>query len=275
MLVDWFTVGAQALNFLILVFLMRRFLYRPILHAIDEREKRIADELADADAKRADAQKEREEYQHKNEEFDQQRATLLSQATDEAKEERQRLLEEARKAAETLSSKRMEAMRNDAHRLNRAIGDRTRQEVFAITRKALSELAGANLEERLGEVFIDRLRAMDDPTTATLSTALATATEPAIVRSAFDLPAEQRTAIQQAINETFSADIRLRFETAPELVSGIELSTNGLKMGWSIAEYLKSLEEGVGALLKEKNENEATAESEPESEDATMGTGRR
>ena len=84
MLIDWFTVGAQALNFLILVWLLRRFLYKPILHAIDAREKRIATELADADAKKAEAQRERDEFQHKNEEFDQQRAALLRQATDEA-----------------------------------------------------------------------------------------------------------------------------------------------------------------------------------------------
>ncbi len=50
MLIDWFTVGAQALNFLILVWLMKRFLYKPILNAIDAREKKIAAELADADA---------------------------------------------------------------------------------------------------------------------------------------------------------------------------------------------------------------------------------
>ena len=79
---------------------MKRFLYKPILHAIDEREKRIATELADADAKKAEAQKEHDEFQHKNEEFDQQRAALLSKATDEAKAERQRLLDEARKAAD-------------------------------------------------------------------------------------------------------------------------------------------------------------------------------
>ena len=48
MLIDWFTVGAQVLNFLILVWLLKRFLYKPILNAIDAREKRIAAELADA-----------------------------------------------------------------------------------------------------------------------------------------------------------------------------------------------------------------------------------
>ena len=67
MLIDWFTVGAQVLNFLILVWLMKRFLYKPILHAIDAREKRIATELADADAKKAEARTEREELRHKNE----------------------------------------------------------------------------------------------------------------------------------------------------------------------------------------------------------------
>ena len=80
MLIDWFTVGAQALNFLILVWLMKRFLYKPILQAIDAREKRIALSLADADAKKAEAQKERDEFEKKNEEFDQQRAALLSKA---------------------------------------------------------------------------------------------------------------------------------------------------------------------------------------------------
>ncbi|MGB5569161.1 MAG: F0F1 ATP synthase subunit B, partial [Sedimenticolaceae bacterium] len=78
MLIDWFTVGAQLLNFLVLAWLLKRFLYRPILDALDAREQRIAAELADADAKRAEADKERDEFQHKNEAFEQQRAALLS-----------------------------------------------------------------------------------------------------------------------------------------------------------------------------------------------------
>jgi F-type H+-transporting ATPase subunit b len=69
------------------------------------------------------------------------------------------------------------------------------------------------------------------------------------VRSVFELPAAQRTAIQDALNETFAADIPIRFETAPDLVSGIELTTNGQKVAWSIADYLASLEKGVGELL--------------------------
>src|SRR5664279_1198131 len=264
MLIDWFTVGAQALNFLILVWLMRRFLYKPILHAIDEREKQVATELANADAKKAEAQKEHDEFQRKNAEFDQQRAALLSKATGEAEAERQRLLDEARKAAEALSSKRQETLRSEEHNLHQAISRRTQQEVFAIARKALADLATTSLEERLVEVFTRRLREMDGKAKACLAEALKSASDPALVRSAFDLPEEQRTAIQNALNETFSANIRVRFETAPDLVSGIELTTNGQKVAWSIADYLASLQKGVEELLKEKDKPEAKPEAKAE-----------
>jgi F-type H+-transporting ATPase subunit b len=265
MLTDWFTIVAQAVNFLILVWLMKRFLYKPILHAIDEREKRIATELTNADAKKAEAQKEQDEFQHKNADFDQQRAALLSKATDEAQAERQRLIGEARKAAEALSAKRQETLRNDAHNLNQAISRRAQMEVFAIARKALTDLATVSLEERLGEVFTRRLREMTGKAKEALGEALKTASDPAVVRSAFDVPAEQRAAIQNALNETFSAEIRVRFETAPDLISGIELTSNGQKVAWSIADYLVSLEKGVDELLKEKDKPEAKAAPKPES----------
>ncbi len=266
MLADWFTIVAQALNFLILVWLMKRFLYKPVLHAIDEREKRIATELAHADAKKAEAQKEHEEFQHKNEEFDQQRAALMIKATEEAQAERQRLLEEARKAAVDLSSKRQEALRSEEHNLHQAISRRTQQEVFAIARKALTDLATTSLEERLAEVFTRRLREMDGQAKEGLAEALKTASGPAVVRSAFDLPAEQHVAIQNALNETFSAEIRVRFETAPDLIGGIELTTNGQKVAWSIADYLASLGKGVDELLKEKDKLEAKPKPEVQTE---------
>jgi F-type H+-transporting ATPase subunit b len=264
MLIDWFTVGAQALNFIILVWLLKRYLYKPILNAVDAREKRIAAELADADAKRSEAQKERDAFQRKNEELDRQRAALLSKAADEAKAERGRLLDGARKAADALAAKRQEALRSDADNLNQAIRRRTQQEVFAIARKALTDLATTSLEERMIEVFTRRLHAMDDHAKETLGGALKSASEPALVRSAFDLPALERAAIQKALNEAFSAEVHIGFETAPDLISGIELTANGQKITWSIADYLASLEMGIGELLKDKGKPEAKVEPRPE-----------
>jgi F-type H+-transporting ATPase subunit b len=257
MLIDWFTVAAQVVNFLILVWLLKRFLYRPILNAIDAREQRIKMALADADAKKAEAEQERDAFQHKNDEFDQQRAALLDQARDEAKAERLRLLDEARQAADVLIAKRQETQRNDARNLNQAISRRTRQEVFAIARKALTDLAGTSLEARMCDVFTRRVREMDERTKTGFATALKSTSAPAIVRSAFNLPAQQRAAMQNAVNETFAGEIPLRFEAGPDLVSGIELATDGQKMAWSIADYLVSMETVVDELLKEKSKPQA------------------
>jgi F-type H+-transporting ATPase subunit b len=180
------------------------------------------------------------------------------------KAERERLLDEARKAAAALSAKRQEALRNEEHNLQQAISLRTQQEVFAIARKALTDLATTSLEERLGEVFIRRLQEMDSKAKTVFGEALKTASEPALVRSAFDLPAEQRVTIQNALNKTFAAEIPVRFETAPALISGIELISNGQKMAWSITDYLASMEKGVDELLNEEDKPEAKAKSKPE-----------
>lgn len=248
MLIDWFTVGAQALNFVILVWLMKRFLYKPILDAVDAREKRIAAALADANARQADALRARDEFQHKNDAFDQQRALLLEQATQTAETERQRLLDNARQAADALSAARREGLRADAQRLNQALIRRAQQEVIAIARKALTDLASASLEERIAEVFGQRLRALGGQARQDLAQALAGARAPAIVRSAFELPAAQRATIQSAVDETFSTHIALHFETLPDLVGGIELSANGQKVAWSIADYLGSFQKGLDEL---------------------------
>jgi F-type H+-transporting ATPase subunit b len=134
--------------------------------------------------------------------------------------------------------------------------------VFAIARKALTDLATTSLEERMGEVFTRRLRELKSEAKESLAKALKTAVDPALVRSAFDLLPEQRAAIQKALNETFAAEIHVRFETAPDLVSGIEFTTNGQKVAWSIADYLASLEKGVDELLKEKEKREAKIPSD-------------
>jgi F-type H+-transporting ATPase subunit b len=264
MLIDWFTVGAQALNFIILVWLMKRFLYKPILDAVDAREKKIAAELADADAKKATAQKERDTFQQKNDVFDQQRASMLSQVTDVAKAESQRLLEQARKTADEVRVKRNEALENDAKNLHQAISIRTQQEVFAIARKALTDLASASLEQRMTEIFIQRLQTLDDATKAKFSDALKSGTAPALVRSAFELPAEQRSAIQDAVKQLFATDMPLKFTVASDLVSGIELSANGQKVAWNIADYLASLESSVTDLLKDKAQPVSKASSKPD-----------
>ncbi|MDD2880483.1 MAG: F0F1 ATP synthase subunit delta [Rhodoferax sp.] len=252
MLFDWFTVGAQALNFLVLVWLMKRFLYKPVLDAVDAREKRIALALADAALKQTAAQKERDEFQKKNEDFDRQRNELLGQAKDEAKAERQRLLDEARQVADTLHAKKQDALASELQTLHQDIARRSREEVFAVAKKVLTDLAGVSLEERMGEVFTRRLRELDDAAKAGLAKALKAVSNPVRVQSAFELSTTQRAAIQSALNETLSGDIQIQFDTTPDLISGIELDANGWKVAWNIADMLASLEQHISELIKEQ-----------------------
>jgi F-type H+-transporting ATPase subunit b len=249
-LIDWFTVGAQTLNFLVLVWLLKHFLYKPILNAIDAREKGIAAKLADADAKKKEAQEQHDDFANKNKSFDEQRGALLTKATNDAKAEHDRLIGEARKEAENLRTTQAAALKTDRLRLSKEITQTAADEVFAIARKTLADLATASLEERVGAAFTRRLRDMDQKSKETLGAALKGSKEPAVVKSAFDMPAADRATIQNALNETFSAEVRVRFEKAPDAICGIELMANGQKVGWSISDYLASLDRKVGALLE-------------------------
>lgn len=251
MLIDWFTVGAQALNFLVLVWVLKHFLYKPILDAIAAREKGIAAKLSDADAKTKEAQKQRDDFEGKNKAFDEQHAALLSKATAEAKTEHDRLLDDAHKEADGFRATQATALKNDQARLGKEITRTASDEVFAIARKTLADLATGSLEERVGAVFTRRLGEMDGKAKETLGAALRGLKDPAVVQSAFEMPAEQKATIQNALNETFSAEVRIRFEAVPDQICGIELTADGQKIGWSIGEYLTSLDRKVSALLNE------------------------
>lgn len=258
MLIDWFTIIAQVINFLVLVWLMKRFLFKPILKAIDAREKRIAQALADADLKKAEALQEKMLFRDKNNQFSQQQQQLLDTATKEANALRQRLLLDARQAADDFSAKRQEAWQREQQSMTEELIRQTREEVFAISRKTLTDLADMSLEKRMVDVFRYHLLNLSKEKKATLTASLQTSPSPVLVRSAFELQPEQQQEIQHSLSETLPAGFNVSFETEPELISGIELTTNGQKLAWSIHEYLTSLEKRVSNVLLEQGNQKNT-----------------
>lgn len=253
MLIDWFTIFAQIVNFLILVWLMKRFLYKPILRAIDAREKFIADKISDAEAVKVEARRELDKFLFKNNELDKQSSNLLKKAQNEAEAERQRILEETRIDSEELRIQSWNALQREQAILNDAISLKTREEVFSVSRKVLKDLAEATLEERMADAFIRQLRDLDGERKEELDRVLTKSSESSIVSSAFELSRKQRSAIEETLNELFSDKIHVRFETKPELICGISLTSNGQKIAWSIADYLISLEKSVNELLIEQS----------------------
>lgn len=252
MLFDGFTVCAQLLNFLLLVWLLKRFLYRPVLEAIDAREKLIATQLQDAEQQKAAAGEERREFQRKNETFEDERESMLNGATQDVQRERLRMLEEARTEANTLRAGFTERLNNERQAWQCEIIHRTQREVFAIARQALQDLANASLEDQFVNILVRRLQELNSETRTRLIGYSRTATHPPVVRSAFELRPAQQDCIQSTLNATLGIQSTPRFETAPEIICGIELLLNGHKVAWSIADYLASVELSVGELPPEE-----------------------
>jgi len=252
MLIDWFTVAAQVINFLVLVWLLKRFLYKPVLNAIDEREKRIAAQLQDAEKKKAEALKEQADFQHKNEEIDHQRVALLADAANAAKTEREKLIAAAHQDAEALRAKLEKANHDEFENLNKAVGTLAQKEAISIARKALTDLAGVNLEQSMAEAFAGRIHSLDDKSRAHFQELLRASQAP-LVRSAFQLSDPQKATIVDSLKPFIGEGTKVGFETKPELIAGIELIANGQKIAWSISDYLGDLSDALGALLDSKS----------------------
>lgn len=248
MLIDWFTVVAQFVNFLILVYLLKRFLYTPILNAIDERERRIASQLEDAARLQMDAREEQQRYRQMNEALDQKKETLLHEAQDNAAAEHKRLLEEARREYAGLRKNLKEKLEAEQSNLNHEFRRRTQEEVFDIARKVLADLAGTSLESQIMNVFLKKLNALKQDEIEQLRGGLKQIDEPLTVSSAFELSPEQKAAAEDAVKKLLGSDTPVRFRVAPHEMSGIELSADGYKVAWTITEYLDSLEKRIAAL---------------------------
>ena len=252
MLIDWFTVCAQAVNFLILIWLLKRFLYKPILGAMDAREQKIAAQLRDAATQKTEAGRERESLRVARAEFEAQREGLLKKVADEAEIMRKRLTNEVRQEIETVRAKWRETLRHEQDALRSELTNRAQREIFAIARQTLSDLAGKELEEQIATVFVRRLNALKGDEKEQLASILRTSRQPVVIRSAFDLCQSGRAEIENAIAEALVPDLPVRFETSSDLVGGIELAANGHKISWSITGYLSSLEKSVRDVLEEK-----------------------
>jgi len=252
MQINWFTVIAQILNFLVLVWLMKRYLYKPILNAIDDREKKIAGQLAEAKTKKDEAKAEQDEFNKKNEVFDQQKKDMMDKATAEAGAQSQKLLEEAKNNAKTLQDKLEKAAKDQQADLNHQMEQKTEQDVFAITKKVLADLADVDFEEQSVNVFIKRISNIKEDEKDLFKKALHSGSGPIQVQSAFDLPEKQQTEIKSVVTKMLGTKPSFEFKTSPALLGGIELTTNGYKLAWSIAAYVNSFEKSIAAANQQK-----------------------
>jgi F-type H+-transporting ATPase subunit b len=248
MLIDWFTVAAQMVNFLVLIWLLKRFAYKPILSAIDAREKRIVAQQSEATANNAAAGKLRSDLQAKTDAFDRDLGALKAKGTDDINHAREQQLQLARQEADRLRATEHAELLTERKNLGDQVTHMATDAVFESVRKALLDLGGVSVDERILAVFAERLRNLDDDAKATFKAALVGAST-AAVSSRFAIGADARAILQTRIDETFGVHVALEFATETKTIGGVELRAGGQSLAWSVADYLQSLSRQLDTLL--------------------------
>ena len=270
MLIDWFTVGAQIANFLILLFLLKRFLYGPILRAMDRREERIAERLREADEKRSRAEEIAEEHRRRRRELDDEREKLLQEARQEAERRRKGPLEKAETEAQEARRAWEDVVRRERDSFLRQLRQRTGTEVVRVARRALADLVDADLGGQLAHVFSRRLRELEKSEREACSKAAAEG--PVAVRSSFELDAGTKGQITKAFRTACGAEAEIEYRLDPGLAFGLELMAGDLRLQWGGESYLDGLERSVSELLDQAGKRREAVLKQPRGGDGE-GTG--
>jgi len=248
-LIDWLTVIAQIINFLILVFLLKHFFYDRIIQAMEERESRIQKRLRDAEEREKDAEQRAESYRNKQAEIEEKQREKLAQAKKAAEEQRKKLTQEARRDVDDLRKKWKDGIQKEKDAFVRDFQGMAANEIFSIARRALGDLADIEVEEQVGNVFIERMKEIKKKDLKEIAQSLQESKHPAKVRSGFEISTQMRRKITQAVHRHIADGVDVEYETSPELLLGIELKTRGRKLGWNLEAYLADLEENALNLL--------------------------
>lgn len=255
--VDWITVTAQIVNFLVLAWILQRLLYRPVTRAMARREATIRDRFHEAERREAEAAQQAEDLRAEHLDLAESRAAILEQAQQDARILGQRLEAEAREAVALRQQAWEDQLdREEADFLhdfrNEAAGHLER-----LTRRVLEDLAGAPLEEAMADTFISELHALPATARDELRDEARSSGGEMTVTSAFDLPDSTRNHLLTALRDTLYQDAKVDFVLDPGLICGIRLKIRGETLQWSVGAYLDDLRDAVAAKLQRDDRAEA------------------
>jgi F-type H+-transporting ATPase subunit b len=244
-LIDWFTVGAQIINFLILVALLKRFLYGPIIQGMEAREAGIAARLREADERIETADGEARAYREKTRDFEAKLAAMMESAAQEVEARKSELLKQAREEVDGKLAAWMEALKEEKAAFLHDLFRHTSAAFMQISRSALRELAGAELERQILGVFVERLRKVPANPSNPDAASLLSAGSRVVVASSFEIPPDLRQVIERTCRESMRCECRFHYEMSPGLLCGVELRTGSLRVSWNLEEYLRDIEKNL------------------------------
>jgi F-type H+-transporting ATPase subunit b len=247
MLIDWTTVVAQVVNLLVLVVVLKYVLYDRVIAAMDARERHIAERIAAAERAEREATEEAASLRHERAALAAEQARLLDEAREAAERTREELVLAVRADIDELRRRWTGTLEHEQRRVLRELQERTGQQVVALTRRALADLADAELEGGAIEVALERLAA--DGAIERLATRAAATGEPLEVHTAFPLADDRRREVAATIAAQVGDGPGVAFAVDPALVCGLELRAAGDACGWSLAGYLEDLTVEVDGVL--------------------------
>lgn len=236
---SWSTFLLEIVNFLVLVWILKRFLYRPVLGVIARRRAAIDKQMADASALKADAEALRERYQGRVEEWNTERQKALEALNREIEQARTRRLEELQHALDAEREKaKAAAARQEADAARRA--ERTALEQGSrFAARLLGQAAGPETEQRLTDLAIEQLANLTPERVAELSNAGTLRPDTVTVTSAFELPEAQRLRLTDVLGKLLDSPPRCEFVEDPALVAGLRLTIGPWIVGLNVHDELQ------------------------------------
>jgi F-type H+-transporting ATPase subunit b len=248
MLIDWFTVVAQIINFLVLVALLKHFLWGRLVAAIDNREKRVAGQLAEAEAKNQEAARQMEQVRAEREEFENQRAAMLVEARHQADEQRNAMVQQAREEIQKLEDGWHQDLKREQTAFLDEVRERAGAEMLAIIRRALADLASADLQHSAMQVFLQKLRTLDAAALRAL------AGGELAVLTCEELDEQSRREVRETLQGLLGPAIHVKFERTQSFAWGVELRGSGRRIGWNSDTYIETLEQSLKEALARRAE---------------------
>lgn len=250
--IDWFVFLAQIFNFLLLMYLLKRFLYGRIIKAMDDREAKIAARFNEADELKAKAEEEARLYEKRNQSLNEKKEMMLNEATVAAEAKRRELMEKVRVEVDAVKARWQDMLVREQDAFFYDLRQRAAKQLYATARKALSDLADADLEDRMIDEFLRRVQELDQEKSAQLRKAISGGGNRVTIQSAFGISAPRQTQIEEVLKKQITNGFTIRYLHEPDIVSGIEMRVNGHKVAWSLNEYLETLVESLTETLQKE-----------------------
>ncbi len=242
MSLDWLTVAAQIVNFLILIWLLQRFLYGPITRAMDAREASIRQRVDGAAAARSKAEREAETLLQQRQAFENQRAEALEGVKVEVQALRHQLEQQMRSEMEARRQRWLGELESEQGEYISNLRRSATSYFLTLSREALGGLAHKTLNEAIAEGFADRLEDLEPERVSKLRDAARHLKRPIEVASSFPLPANLKRRITAAVHEHVLAERNVDYVAGADDVCGISLRVGGQTVSWSLESYLDRIE---------------------------------